>query len=152
MKRYFNIFKCGRNLLDRLDVTYQRSFMATPQDKYYMRFLDDLVEMDNCNGETFSNEKLRQAVIDVISETGVEHERNINDITCDDSYQSPMKKKDVSTINDSEYHELDEQVDTISDSNKQIDPRNDPMAETHIVDRVRKLSGGFGLFKPAVIG
>ena len=26
---YFNIFECGRNLLDKLDVTYQRAFMAT---------------------------------------------------------------------------------------------------------------------------
>ena len=26
---YFNIFECGRNLLDQLDVTYQQSFMAT---------------------------------------------------------------------------------------------------------------------------
>ena len=25
---YFNIFECGRNLLDQLDVTYQRAFMA----------------------------------------------------------------------------------------------------------------------------
>ena len=27
---YFNIFKCSRNLLDQLDVTYQRVFMASP--------------------------------------------------------------------------------------------------------------------------
>ena len=27
---YFNIFECGRNLLDRLDVTYQRTFTASP--------------------------------------------------------------------------------------------------------------------------
>ena len=27
---YFNIFGCGRNLLDQLDVTYQRAFMASP--------------------------------------------------------------------------------------------------------------------------
>ena len=26
---YFNIFECGRNLLDQLDGTYQRDFMAT---------------------------------------------------------------------------------------------------------------------------
>ena len=26
---YFNIFECGRNLLDQLDVTYQRAFKAT---------------------------------------------------------------------------------------------------------------------------
>ena len=86
-----------------------------------------------------SNEKLRQAVIDVREETDVEHERNINEITCDDSFQSPMKNKDVSTINYSVYYESDEQVDMISDSNKQVDPRSDPMVETHIVDRVRKI-------------
>ena len=27
---YFNIFEWGRNLLDQLDVTYQRAFMASP--------------------------------------------------------------------------------------------------------------------------
>ena len=27
---YFNIFKCGRNILDQLDVTYQRAFMTSP--------------------------------------------------------------------------------------------------------------------------
>ena len=26
---YFNIFKCGRNLLDKLDVTYQSAFAAS---------------------------------------------------------------------------------------------------------------------------
>ena len=26
---YFNIFECGRNLLDQLDVTYQRAFTAS---------------------------------------------------------------------------------------------------------------------------
>ena len=33
---YFNIFECGRNLLDQLEVTYQRAFMASPvQEGYY---------------------------------------------------------------------------------------------------------------------
>ena len=27
---YFNIFECGINLLDQLDVTYQWAFMASP--------------------------------------------------------------------------------------------------------------------------
>ena len=32
----FNIFECGRNLLDQLDVTYQRAFMASPvQEVFY---------------------------------------------------------------------------------------------------------------------
>ena len=47
---------------------------------------------------------------------------------------------------------MDEQVYTISDSNKRVDPRIDPMAETHIIDKFLKLSVGVGLFEPAVIG
>ena len=62
------------------------------------------------------------------------------------------EKKDASTINDNVYHELDEKIDTISDTNKQVDPRIDPMAETHIVNRVRKLSVLVGLYELAVIG
>ena len=47
---------------------------------------------------------------------------------------------------------MDEQVDTISDSKKQVDPRSDPIEETHIVDRVRILSVGVGIFEPDIIG
>ena len=61
-----------------------------------------------------------------------------------------MKEKYVSTINDYVYYELDDQVDTISDSNKQDDPRSDQKAETHIVDRIRKLS--VRIFEPPIIG
>ena len=33
---YFNIFECGRNILDQLDITYQRAFMASPvQEGFY---------------------------------------------------------------------------------------------------------------------
>ena len=62
-----------------------------------------------------------------------------------------MKKKDVSTINDSVYNESDEHVDTISDYTKQFDLRNDPIKETHIVDRVRTLSIGVRYLDPAVV-
>ena len=81
-----------------------------------------------------------------------EHKRNINNITCDDLYQSPMKKEDVSTINNLVYNELDEHIDTISDSRKQVDDRNDPTKETHIVDGIITLLIGVGSLKPAVIG
>ena len=32
---YFKIFECGKNLLNVLDMTYERACMATPRDKYY---------------------------------------------------------------------------------------------------------------------
>ena len=62
-----------------------------------------------------------------------------------------MKKKYVSTINDSVYYKSDEHLDTISDSNKQIDPRNDTISENHIVDRFLNLSVRVGLFEPAFV-
>ena len=83
--------------------------MATPQDKYYTKILENLVKINNCNGEPFSNEKLLQAVGYVREETDTEHERNINEITCDTSFQYPTQKKDVSMINDYVYYESDDQ-------------------------------------------
>ena len=75
-----------------------------------------------------------------MEETEAEFERNYNKITCDTSFQSPILKKYVSTINDSVYYESDEQVYTISDSDKQVDVSSEPKEETHIIDRIRKLS------------
>ena len=65
VKHYFEIFECGRNLLDRLDIKYQKAIMATPQDKYYTEMLENLIKVNNLNGEPLSNERLRQAVINV---------------------------------------------------------------------------------------
>ena len=98
-----------------------------------------------------SNKRLRQAIIDARVKSDAEHERNINNITCDDSCQSPMKKKDLSKINDSAYYESDEYVDTVSDSRKQVDPINNPIAETHIVGVVCTLPVRVGLFETAVV-
>ena len=55
-----------------------------------------------------------------------EFERNYNEIACDTSFQSPILKKYVSTINDSIYYDSDEQVNMISDSNEHVDPDSDP--------------------------
>ena len=37
VKSYFNIYECGRNLLDQLGVMYQRAFVATPKENTIMR-------------------------------------------------------------------------------------------------------------------
>ena len=34
---YFNIFECGRNLLDKLDITYQRAFTASEKTSRELR-------------------------------------------------------------------------------------------------------------------
>ena len=56
---YFNIFECGRNILDRLDITYEQACMATPKDKYYTKLLKNLVNDNNRNGTPLSNEKIQ---------------------------------------------------------------------------------------------
>ena len=113
----------SRYLLDRLDVVYQQAFMAAPKDKYYNVFLDTLVKDNNLREEPLSNQKIQKAVGKVIEETESEFEYNYNEITW--SYQSPILKKDVLTINGSVYYESDEHVDTIIDSIKQVDARSD---------------------------
>ena len=95
--------------------------MATPKDKYYNALLDTIVKDNNIKGEPLYNGKIRHAVSLVLEETEAEFERNYNKIKCDASFQSPILKKDLSTIKDSAYYELEYQVDTISDSNKHVD-------------------------------
>ena len=38
------------------------------------------------------------------------------------------------------YYELDDHLETINDSKKQVDPSSNPKEDTHIIDRIRKLS------------
>ena len=48
---YFNIFECGRNILDQLDVTYQQSLMATTaEDEYYKEIVQSLIKENNEGG------------------------------------------------------------------------------------------------------
>ena len=66
---YFNIFECGRNILNRLDVTYKQECMATPKDKYYTKLLKTVVDYNDYHNAPFSNEKLQQSMSKVIAET-----------------------------------------------------------------------------------
>ena len=73
--------------------------MATPsEDHYYKEMLKYIFKVNNNKGGKLCNEKLRQAVIDLRAKMNLEHKIEIINITCGDLYQSPLKKKDVSTI------------------------------------------------------
>ena len=63
-----------------------------------------------------------------------------------------MKKKEVSTINDTVYYESDEHADTIRDSSKPVDASNEPITDTQIVEGINNLSVGIVSVMPAVIG
>ena len=73
---YFNISEYGRNILNRLEVTYERACMANPRDKYYEKMLDTLVDYNDHHNALLSKEKLRRAISKVVAKTE-EEERNI---------------------------------------------------------------------------
>ena len=76
------------------------------------------------------------------------HERNILDMTQVDEYMSPEKNKDASTVNDSEYYNLDEYECEISYSDKNPEARKEPITDNH----VRNTSVGTTSVNPAVLG
>ena len=72
-KSYFNIFECGRNLLDQLDVTYQRAFMASPvqegfcqpspaRERYYDKTAESLIKAKFGSDGTINNDELHKAI------------------------------------------------------------------------------------------
>ena len=68
-----------RNILDQLEVTYQRVFMATSaQDEYYKEMMKSLIKANIGSDGKIYNEKIQKSVIDLIAELDLEHERNIN--------------------------------------------------------------------------
>ena len=83
--------------MDQLDVTYQRAFMATSaQYEYYREMMTKSHIKANIRSDgKICNEKIQQAAIDLIAELNLEHEHNINSITCEDVDTSPMKKKEA---------------------------------------------------------
>ena len=69
-----------------------------------------------------------------------------------DDYKSRWKDKDALTFNDSAYQNSDKYEDEISDSSKQVEASKEPIANTHIVNRVRKLSVGTTSVDSTVVG
>ena len=103
---YFNIFQCGRNLLDQFDVMYQRAFTASAKlssvpkghyepspsrERYYDMCADHIVERN----DRIDEDELRNAFAYTKFENEEEHERNIKDMIQDDDYKSPWEIKDA---------------------------------------------------------
>ena len=102
LKSYFNIFECGRNILDQLEVTYQREFMASPvregcytspaRERYYDQLAKSLINSNVGSDGTINNDKLNQAITILKAESEAGHERNINNMTQVYKYKSLEKK------------------------------------------------------------
>ena len=68
------------------------SHMATEDNEYFTDILDTLNEYQDRHGQRLSSKKLRESVRRIMDEKEEEMERNINNITCNTSFQSPVTK------------------------------------------------------------
>ena len=67
--------------------------MATStQDEYHREMTKSLIKANIGSGGKICNEEIHRAIIDLRADVDAEHERNINNITSDDVYTSPMKE------------------------------------------------------------
>ena len=97
---YFNIFECGRNLLDQLDVTYQRAFTSSAKlssvpkghcepsparERFYDLFVNVILDQNY----EIDEDEICKAVDHMKSEYEEEHERDIKNMIQDDDYKSP---------------------------------------------------------------
>ena len=76
MPRYFNLFKCGVNILNRIDVTYERVCMATSKYKYYTNMLETLVDYNDRQNFPLYNDMLPRYISTFMVDTE-EEEHNI---------------------------------------------------------------------------
>ena len=132
---YFNIFECGRNLLDRLDVMYQREFTESeatspvPKGLYQPspareRFYDLFAKVIINKNYGINEDDIRKAVDHMKYEYEEEHERDIKDMVQDDDYKPPWKIKDATVATGFKT------VTYSNDSDEKPAARNEPINNT----------------------
>ena len=78
--------------MDKLDVTYQRAFTASPvqeglyqispaRERYYDMTANNIIEANVRSDGTINDEELRKAITILKSEEDAGHERNIDNMT-----------------------------------------------------------------------
>ena len=93
--------------MDRLDVSYERVYMATEVEVYFTIILDSLLYNNEHHGKPVSSKKLQEAFSRVVAgaEGGGKYaKRNVNDVTMYTLFQSPVttkaQKKDLNVTNE----------------------------------------------------
>ena len=94
--------------------------------------------------ERYYNQLAKSLINSNVGSDGTINNNNLNL----DEYKSPGINKDASTVNDLEYYNLDEYKYEISDSDKKVEARKEPITDTHF----RNTSVGTTSVDPAIIG
>ena len=111
---YFNLFKCGKNLLNRLEVMCERACIATSRDRYYTEIYKTLTDNNYCNNTPLSNEKIREAIRKVTEEESI---LDANNVTADTfSHTSNTQRENSNAIFTIEkMDKLDDLADALKD-------------------------------------
>ena len=136
-----NVFECGRN---NPDMSYERAYMATSDNEYFTDILDHLNRYQDRHGETLCSKNIKETVLRVMEQEEENIKRNINNITCNTSFDSPVtmnvqkknanwsleRRLDAGILEEmvEEFKgctiQTDKQVDTTIDSKEHADARN----------------------------
>ena len=152
---YFNIFECGKNILNKIDATCERACMENPRDKYYTELFRTITYCNDSNSAPLSNENIRYAIHRVIAEEKLDVHNITSDthnVTVDNFSQTSntqrekkntiltSEKRDKSdalektlkglTINDAGYYESD----SANANDTKIDPASNPEIATQTSD------------------
>ena len=76
----------GKKDLNRIDMSYERAYMANRRDEYYRKMLETLIDHNDRHNESLPSEKLQQAVSRVMAETEeveCDTEHNASNMTMD---------------------------------------------------------------------
>ena len=66
--------------------------MATEDNEYFTDIIDNMNEYQDRHGQRLSSKNLKETILRVMDEEEEKIERNINNITCDTPFQSPITK------------------------------------------------------------
>ena len=64
-----NFFECGRNILNKLDVLYERAYIATPRKVHFIEILNHLNKHNRCHDKPLSSKKLQEDIIRFMEES-----------------------------------------------------------------------------------
>ena len=151
---YFNLFECGKNILNRLDATCEQACMITSRYKYYTEMFNNIPDYNDRNNGPLSNKKIRESVHNI---TDKESKSDANNVTADTSSHTlntqrynanaifTSEKLDKSdeladtlkylTINDAEYYV----ANSATKNDAKGDPASNPKTVTHTSDRKGKV-------------
>ena len=109
---YFNLFECGKNLLNRLDTTSERACMATSWDIYYTEMFMTLTDYNDRNNKPLPNDNILESIRKFIEQESIS---DANNVTADTfSHTSNTQRQNANAIFTSEkLDKLDDLADTV---------------------------------------